>query len=586
MTFTFNGVAQIVVFFVILVLLTKPMGLYLVAVFEKKNTWFEPVFRPVERAIYWVCGVDETREQGWKAYTIGMLLFEGAGVLLLYLIERIQAALPLNPAGQSNVDPLLAWNTAVSFSTNTNWQNYSGETTMSYLTQMVGLASHNFTSAAVGIVLAVAVVRGLTRRSAQHLGNFWVDLTRCVLYLLIPICIVYALFLVWQGVPDNFNAYTAVTSLEGFKQLIPQGPVASQEAIKMLGTNGGGFFNANSAYPYENPTPFSNLIEMLSIFAIPAGLVYFFGKMAHDTKQGWAIFSAMSLIFLVGAFIAFGAEQAGNPQLTALGVNQTASEWALAQPGGNMEGKEMRFGIGSSTLFATVTTDASCGAINSWHDSYTPIGGLVPLVNIELGEIIFGGVGSGLYGMLVFAILSVFIAGLMVGRTPEYLGKKIEQYEMKMASLAILILPLTILSFTAIAVVFRPGVTAIANPGPHGLSEILYAYSSQVGNNGSAFAGLGTTTVGTASFAWYNWTGAFAMLLGRFAFLIPVMALAGSLAAKKVTPPGPGTFPTNGPLFAGLLVGVALIVGALTFFPAYALGPLIEHLQMINGISH
>jgi len=585
-TFTFNGVAQIVVYFVILFLLTKPMGLYLVAVFEKKNTWFEPAVRPVERAIYWVCGVDETREQGWKAYTIGMLLFEGAGVLLLYLIERIQAGLPLNPAGQSNVNPLLAWNTAVSFSTNTNWQNYGGEATMSYLTQMVGLATHNFTSAAVGIVLAVAVVRGLTRRSAQHLGNFWVDMTRCVLYLLIPLCLIYALFLVWQGVPDNFNAYTQVTSLEGFKQLIPQGPVASQEAIKMLGTNGGGFFNANSAYPYENPTPFTNLIEMLSIFTIPAGLVYFFGTMARDTRQGWAIFSAMSLIFLVGAFIAFGAEQAGNPSLTAVGANQTASEWALTQPGGNMEGKEMRFGIASSTLFATVTTDASCGAVNSWLDSYTPIGGLVPLVNIELGEIIFGGVGSGLYGMIVFAILAVFIAGLMVGRTPEYLGKKIEQYEMKMASLAILILPLTILSFTAIAVVFKPGVAAIANPGPHGLAEILYAYSSQVGNNGSAFAGLATTTPGTASFVWYNWTGAFAMLLGRFAFVVPVMALAGSLGAKRVMPAGPGTFPTNGALFAGLLVGVIIIVGALTFFPAYALGPLIERLQMLNEISH
>ncbi len=586
MTFTFNGVAQIVVYFVILLLLTKPMGLYLVAVFEKKNTWFEPVLRPVERAIYWVCGVDQTREQGWKAYTIAMLLFEGAGVLLLYLIERIQQGLPLNPAGQSNLNPLLAWNTAISFSTNTNWQNYGGETTMSYLTQMVGLASHNYTSAAVGIVLAVAVVRGLTRRSAQHLGAFWVDMTRCVLYLLIPICLIYALFLVWQGVPDNFNAYTQVTSLEGFKQLIPQGPVASQEAIKMLGTNGGGFFNANSAYPYENPTPFTNLIQMLSIFVIPAGLVYFFGKLANDTKQGWAIFGAMSLIFLIGAFVALGAEQAGNPVLTALGANQAASEWALAQPGGNMEGKELRFGIASSTLFATITTDASCGAINSWHDSYTPLGGMVPLVNIELGEIIFGGVGSGLYGMIVFAILAVFIAGLMVGRTPEYLGKKIEQYEMKMASLAILILPLTILSFTAIAIVIQPGYSAIANPGPHGLSEVLYAFSSMVGNNGSAFAGIGTTTVGTPAFNFYNWVGAFAMLLGRFAFVVPIMALAGSLAAKKVTPAGPGTFPTNGALFAGLLVGVIIIVGALTFFPAYGLGPLIEQLQLIKGIVH
>ncbi len=586
MTFTFNGVAQILVFFALLLLLTKPLGLYLVAVFEKKNTWFEPVFRPVERAIYWACGVDERREQGWKAYTIGMLLFEGAGLLLLYLIERIQSALPLNPAGQTNVDPLLSWNTAASFTTNTNWQNYSGETTMSYLTQMVGLASHNFTSAAVGIVLAVAVVRGLTRRSVQHLGNFWVDLTRCTLYLLIPICLVYALFLVWQGVPDNFSGYIQVTSLEGFKQLIPQGPVASQEAIKMLGTNGGGFFNANSAYPYENPTPFSNLIEMLSIFAIPAGLVYFFGKLTGDTKQGWAIFSAMAILFLVGAFIALGAEQAGNPQLTALGVNQSANEWALAQPGGNMEGKEMRFGIGSSTLFATVTTDASCGAINSWLDSYTPLGGMIPLVNMELGEIVYGGVGSGLYGMLVFAILAVFIAGLMVGRTPEYLGKKIEQYEMKMASLAILILPAFALSFTALGLVTQPGLAAIANGGPHGLTEVLYAYSSMVENNGSAFAGLGTTTIGNPSFVFYNWTGAFVMLIGRFAFVIPIMALAGSLGKKNVVPAGAGTFPTNGALFTGLLIGVIIIVGALTFFPAYALGPIVEHLQMINGISH
>ncbi len=450
---------------------------------------------------------------------------------------------------------------------------------MSYLTQMAGLAFHNFTSAAVGIVLAVAVVRGLTRRSARSLGNFWVDLTRCVLYILLPICLIFALFLVWQGVPQNFNAYTQVTGVQGFAQTIAQGPVASQEAIKMFGTNGGGFFNANSAHPFENPTPFSNLLEMLSIFAIGAGLIYMFGKMAGDTRQGWALFGAVSLLFLVGAFVALGAEQAGNPQIAALGVNQTANEVTLAQPGGNMEGKEARFGIGSSTLFATITTDASCGAVNSFHDSYTPLGGMVPLVNIGLGEIVFGGVGSGLYGLIVFAILAVFIAGLMVGRTPEYLGKKIEQKEMKMAALAILILPLSILGFSALAIVLPAGTGPIANPGPHGLSEVLYVYTSQTGNNGSAFAGLGTNT------PFYNWTGALAMLIGRFAFHIPVLALAGSLVGKRVAPAGAGTFQTHTPLFAGLVVGVILIVGALTFFPAYALGPIIEHLLMLAGKS-
>jgi potassium-transporting ATPase potassium-binding subunit len=583
MSFTFNGIAQILVYFILLLLITKPMGLYLTAVFTGKRTWLGYVLRPVERGIYWVCGVDETREQNWKIYAASMLLFSGAGMVLLYLIERLQDHLPLNPQGLNAVDPLLAFNTAASFTTNTNWQNYTGETTMSYFTQMAGLAFHNFVSAAVGVVLAVALIRALTRHSGRHLGNFWVDLTRCVLYILLPICFVFALFLVWQGVPENFNAYAHVTGIQGFVQTIAQGPVASQEAIKMFGTNGGGFFNANSSHPFENPTPFSNLIEMLSIFALGAGLLYMFGKMAGNTKQGWALFGAVSFVFLLGAFIALGAEQAGNPAIAHLGVNTTANEWALAQPGGNMEGKEMRFGIASSTLFATITTDASCGAINSWHDSYTPIGGMVPLVNIQLGEIIFGGVGSGLYGLLVFAILSVFIAGLMVGRTPEYLGKKIEQYEMKMASLAILILPLSILGFTAIAIVTAAGVNAIFNPGPHGLSEILYAFSSQTGNNGSAFAGLGTTTVGTPSFVLYNWTGAFAMLIGRFAFVVPVLALAGSLVRKKVAPAGPGTMPTHTALFAGLLVGVILIVGALTFFPALALGPIVEHLLMLAG---
>ena len=585
MSFTFNGVAQIIVFFLLVLLITKPLGLYLTAVFTGRRTWLSPALRPVERGLYWLGGVDERREQDWKIYAVSMLSFTAVGILLLYLIQRLQDILPLNPNGMGKVDPLLAFNTAVSFSSNTNWQNYSGETTMSYLTQMAGLAFHNFASAAVGVALAVAVIRGLTRQSGRALGNFWVDLTRCFLYILLPICFVYALFLVWQGVPQNFNAYTQITGVQGFVQTIAQGPVASQEAIKLFGTNGGGFFNANSAHPFENPTPFTNLIEMLSIFALGAGLIYMFGKMAGNTKQGWALFGAVSVLFLLGAFITFGAEQAGNPQLTQLGVNQTANEWSLSQPGGNMEGKEMRFGIASSALFSTVTTDASCGAINSWLDSYTPLGGMVPMVNIQLGEIIIGGVGSGLYGLIVFAILSVFIAGLMVGRTPEYLGKKIQQYEMKMAALAILILPLSILGFSALAIALRAGTAAIANPGPHGLSEILYAFSSMTGNNGSAFAGLGTTTVGTPSFVLYNWTGAFAMLIGRFAFLIPVLALAGSLARKRVTPAGPGTFPTTSPLFSGLVVGVIVIVGALTFFPALALGPIVEQLLMLAGKS-
>jgi K+-transporting ATPase ATPase A chain len=583
MSFTFNGVAQILVYFALVLLITKPLGLYLTAVFGGKRTWLSPVLRPVERGIYWLSGVDEDREQNWKIYTVAMLLFSTAGLLLTYAIERLQEHLPLNPAGHAAVNPLLAWNTAVSFTTNTNWQNYGGETTMSYLTQMLGLTFHNFVSAAVGVVLAVAVIRGFTRRSGRTLGNFWVDLTRCVLYILLPICVVFALFLVWQGVPQNFNASAHITGIQGFVQTIAQGPVASQEAIKMLGTNGGGFFNANSAHPYENPTPFTNLIEMLSIFSLGAALIYMFGKMAGNTKQGWALFGAVSLLFLLGAFVCFGAEQAGNPAFTRLGIDQTPQEYALAQPGGNMEGKELRFGIASSTLFATITTDASCGAVNSWIDSYTPLGGMVPLVNIQLGEIVFGGVGSGLYGLLVFAVLAVFIAGLMVGRTPEYLGKKIEPYEMKMAALAILILPLSILGLTAIAAVTQPGVAAIANPGPHGLSEMLYAFSSMTGNNGSAFAGLGTGAIGTPSFTFYNWAGAFAMLIGRFGFLIPVMALAGALLGKRVVPASPGTFPTTKPIFSGLVVGVILIVGALTFFPALALGPIVEQLLMLAG---
>jgi K+-transporting ATPase ATPase A chain len=583
MSFTFNGVAQIVVYFLLLLLITKPLGLYLIAVFEKKSTWLEPVLRPVERVLYKAAGVDERREHDWKIYAVAMLIFEVISTVPLYIFERVQDHLPLNPAGLGPVDPLLAWNTAVSFLTNTNWQNYTGETTMSYFTQMAGLAFHNFVSAAVGIVIAVAVIRGFTRRSARALGNFWVDLVRCCLYILLPMAFIFALILVWQGVPQTIGAYANATGIQGFAQTIARGPVATQEVIKMMGTNGGGFFNANSSHPFENPTPLTNLLEMLSIFMYGAALIYMFGKMAGNTKQGWALYAAVSIIFLLGAFTALGAEQAGNPQIAHLGVNQAVQEYALAQPGGNMEGKEMRFGIASSTLFATITTDASCGAINSWHDSYTPIGGLVPLVNIQLGEIIFGGVGSGLYGLLVFAVLAVFIAGLMVGRTPEYLGKKIEQYEMKMAALAILILPASILGFTAIAIATKPGVAAIFNPGPHGLSEVLYAFSSMTGNNGSAFAGLGTTTVGNPSFVLYNWTGAFAMIIGRFAFLIPVMALAGSLAAKRIVPESPGTFPTTQPIFTGLVIGVILIVGALTFFPALALGPIVEQLLMYAG---
>ncbi|MBO0790967.1 MAG: potassium-transporting ATPase subunit KdpA [Ktedonobacteraceae bacterium] len=576
MPVTLNSVVQVLLYVVVLILITKPVGLYLTRIFSGERTWLSPILVPVERLFYRLAGVKEDEEQTWVGYVVAMLIFSLAGMLLLYLLERTQQwhGTFFNPQGLSNVEPQLSFNTAASFTTNTNWQDYSGETTMSYLTQMAGLAFHNFVSAATGIVLAVAFVRGLVRRSAQHLGNFWVDLTRCVLYLLLPICIVGALVLVSQGVVQNFNPYTQVTTLEGVKQVIAQGPVASQEIIKELGTNGGGFFNANSAHPFENPNALTQLLEILAIFSIGAGLTYMFGKMAGNTKQGWVIFGAMLLLFVLGVAIALPAEQAGNPLLTPLGVNQTVTD---TQAGGNMEGKEVRFGITQSVLFAVVTTDASCGAVNGFHDSYTPIGGMVPLTNIALGEIIFGGVGSGLYGMLIFAVLAVFIAGLMVGRTPEYLGKKIEQKEMKMAALAILILPASILGFSAVATVIQVGTSSILNPGPHGLSEILYAFTSTTGNNGSAFAGL------TVNTPFYNWTLGFATLIGRFAFVVPVMALAGSLAHKRVVPASVGTFPTTGPLFASLLVGVILIVGALTYFPAYSLGPLVEHLMMLSG---
>ncbi len=574
MPVTLNSVLQVLFFLVIVLLLTKPVGLYLTKVFAGERTWLSPVCVPIERLFYRLSGVNPEEEQKWTGYVIAMLLFSVAGMLLLYLLQRTQQWLPLNPKGFGPVEERLAFNTAASFTTNTNWQNYAGEQTMSYLTQMAGLAYHNFVSAATGIVLAVALVRGLARRSAQTLGNFWVDLARCVLYILLPISIVGALILVSQGVVQNFNSYTEVQTLEGTKQIIAQGPVASQEIIKEMGTNGGGFFNANSAHPFENPNMVTELLELVAILSIGAGLFYMFGKMVGDTRQGWVLWAASAIVFLIGIAVALPAEQTGNPLLANVGANQAVT---ATQAGGNMEGKEVRFGITQSVLWAVTTTDTSCGAVNSFHDSYTPLGGMIPLTNIALGEIIFGGVGSGLYGMLMFAIIAVFIAGLMVGRTPEYLGKKIERKEVMMAALALLILPASILGFSAVASVLPQGVSSIANPGPHGLSEILYVYTSSNGNNGSAFAGL----VGNTPF--YNWTGGFAMLIGRFAFLIPIMAFGGSLVKKRVVPAGLGTFPTTGPLFVALLIGVILIVGALTYFPAYSLGPIVEHLLMQAG---
>jgi potassium-transporting ATPase potassium-binding subunit len=573
MSITLNGVLQVLVFVVIIALITKPMGLYMTKVFKGERTWLSPMLVPVERLFFRVSRVNPDQEDRWWEYVIAMLLFSVAGMLLTYIIERVQGSLPLNPQGFGAVEPGLAFNTAASFTTNTNWQNYAGEQTMSYLTQMVGLAFHNFASAATGIVLAVALVRGLARRSAQHLGNFWVDMTRCILYILLPISIVGALVLVSQGVVQNFNSYTVVHTLNSGQQVIAQGPFASQEFIKNFGTNGGGPFNANAAHPYENPNAFTNLLIMVSIFAIPAGLFYMFGKMVSDTRQGWVLWIASLILFLIGVAVCMPSEQAGNV-LFPTAVNQQATS---TQAGGNMEGKEVRFGISDSALFATVTTDTSCGAVNSMHDSYTPLGGLVPLTNIALGEIVFGGVGSGLYGMLMFVIIAVFIAGLMVGRTPEYLGKKIERKEIMMAALALLILPASILGFSAVASVVPMGVSQLTNAGPHGLSEILYAYTSTNGNNGSAFAGLSGNT------PYYNWTLGIAMLIGRFAFLIPILAFGGSLVQKRVVPAGLGTFPTRGPLFVALLIGVILIVGALTYFPAYSLGPIVEHLLLHAG---
>jgi K+-transporting ATPase ATPase A chain len=563
---TFNGWLQIALYCVIVTLLVKPFGGYLTRVFAGERTLLSPVLGPVERAFYRLCGVDERNDQNWVGYAVSMLMFSLAGFLSLYALMRLQALLPFNPASQSTVEESLAFNTAMSFDTNTNWQSYVPETTMSYLVQMAGLTVHNFVSAATGIALAVALVRGFARRSARGIGNFWADLTRCTLYVLLPISIVVGLFFVWQGMPQNLASYTEATTLEGAKQVIAQGPVASQEVIKMMGTNGGGFFNANSSHPFENPSALTNLVQMVLIFSIGASLTNMFGRMVGDERQGWAVFAVMGILFLGGTIIAYWAEAAGNPILVQLGA-----------VGGNLEGKEVRFGIANSALFATVTTDASCGAVNSMHDSFTPLGGLVPLFNIQLGEIIFGGVGSGLYGMLLFAIVSVFVAGLMVGRTPEYLGKKIESKEVKMAMLAILILPLSILGFTALATVTEAGLAGPANQGPHGFTEILYAYTSGTGNNGSAFAGISANTL------FYNTTIGLAMFIGRFLMIVPMLAIAGSLAAKKIVPASAGTFPTHGPLFVGLVVGVIMIVGGLTFFPALALGPLVEHFSMNAG---
>ncbi len=571
---TINGWIQIAIYCVLIILFVKPFGAFMARVFEGERTFLHPVLRPVERAVYWCCGIDEKQEQHWLTYAVAMLFFSVAGFVTLYALMRLQAVLPFNPAGQSAVEQSLAFNTAVSFVTNTNWQSYGGETTMSYLTQMAGLTVHNFLSAATGIALVIAVIRGFARRSAQTVGNFWVDLTRATLYVMLPISIVVALALVATGMPQNLGAYTEATTLEGVKQVIAQGPVASQIAIKQLGTNGGGFFNVNSAHPFENPNAISNLIEMWAIFSISAALTYTFGRMVRDQRQGWALFAAMGILFFVGLTTCYWAESQGNPAFAALHVDSAPS---ALQAGGNMEGKEVRFGIANSTLWATATTDASNGSVNSMHDSYTPLGGLVPMVNIMLGEVIFGGVGSGLYGILAFAIVAMFVAGLMVGRTPEYLGKKLEAKEIKMTILALLSLPLSILGWTALAAVLPAGIAGIANTGPHGFSEMLYAFTSATGNNGSAFAGLNANTL------YYNTTLAGAMLIGRFIFVIPMLAVAGSLAQKKLVAPSAGTFPTHSPLFVGLLVGVILIIGGLTYFPAVALGPVVEQVAMNHG---
>ncbi len=594
---TVNGWLQIAVFLGLVLLVTKPVGVFMTRVFNRERTFMDPVLRPIERMVYRLTGADENHEMRWTEYAGSMLLFSVVSMLVLYAMERLQSHLPLNPQHFPGVAQALAFNTSASFTTNTNWQNYSGESTMSYLTQMAGLAYHNFVSAAVGIALAIAFIRGLARRQMQTIGNFWVDMVRSCLWVLVPACIIGALALVSQGVVQNLRPYDTAKLVEPMQvphmgadgkpavdaqgkpvmdtvttQTIAQGPVASQEFIKELGTNGGGFFNANSAHPFENPTPLSNLIELVSIFAIGSGLTYTLGRMTGSQAHGWAVWAAMAILFVAGVTVAYWAEAGGNPLFH--GVNQHAT---ATQPGGNMEGKEARFGIANTALWATVTTDASCGAINGWHDSFTPLGGMVPLVNIMLSEVIFGGVGAGMYGMLVYIVLAVFIAGLMVGRTPEYLGKKIEAYDVKMAMLVVLVFPLVILVGAAISSVYSFGTSSILNPGPHGLSEILYSYTSQAGNNGSAFAGLTTNT------PWYNVSGAITMLVGRFLMIIPMLAIAGNLAQKKHVPASLGTFPVTTPLFTVLLMGVIIIVGALTFFPALSLGPILEHLLMNAG---
>jgi potassium-transporting ATPase potassium-binding subunit len=586
---TANGWFQIGVYLLVIWAITKPMGVFMARVFSGERTFLDPLMRPVERLLYRVTGVDEKHEMRWTEYAIAMLLFSGVSMLLLYLIQRVQHWLPWNPQGMVNVPPDLAFNTAASFTTNTNWQNYPGETTMSYFTQMAGLAYHNFMSAATGIALAIALVRGIARRESETIGNFWVDLTRTILWVLLPACVAVSMFFVSQGMIQNLKPYVTehlvdpqtvqvtgadgkTTSQQVTEQKIAMGPVASQEAIKMYGTNGGGFFNANSAHPFENPNPLTNFLQMILIFAIPAGLTYTLGRMTGSQRHGWAVWAAMAVLFAAGVAFTYAAESRGNPLFK--GVNQQAT---AMQAGGNMEGKEVRFGIADTSLFATVTTDASCGAVNGVHDSFTPLGGMIPLINIMLGEVIFGGVGAGLYGILVFVILSVFIAGLMVGRTPEYLGKKIEAYDVKMAMLTVLIFCLVILVFTAISVATPMGTASITNPGPHGLSQILYAYASTAANNGSAFAGLNGNTL------WYNVSLGFNTLLGRFFMIIPVLAIAGNLARKKIVPESAGTFPVTTPLFSALLVSVVLIVSALTFFPALSLGPILEHLLMRAG---
>lgn len=563
---TFNGWIQILVYCGIVFLLVKPLGGYMYRVFSGDRTFLSPILGPVERRLYRISGTSEREEQHWTTYAAALLFFNLAGFLVLYVLQRLQGSLPLNPAGMTAVEPGLAFNTAASFMTNTNWQNYGGESTMSYLVQMAGLTVQNFLSAATGIAIAIALIRGFTKASGKSIGNFWVDMTRCTLYLLLPLCIVLTLVYVYLGIPQTLSAYLDATTLEGARQTIAVGPAASQIAIKMLGTNGGGFFNANAAHPFENPDAISNLIQMVSIFAIGAALTNVFGRMNGNQRQGWAILTAMGLLFIAGVAVCYWAEASGNPLVHALGID-----------GGNMEGKETRFGIALSALFAVITTAASCGAVNAMHDSFTALGGMIPIINMQLGEVIVGGVGAGLYGILMYIVIAVFVAGLMVGRTPEYLGKKIEAKEIKMAMLAILCLPLAMLIFTAIAVVLPTGVASMANAGPHGFSEVLYAYTSAAANNGSAFGGL------TGNTTWYNVTLGIGMLMGRFLVIIPALAIAGSLVAKKTVPASAGTFPTDGPLFVGLLVGVILIVGGLTFFPALAVGPIVEHLAGIHG---